>query len=577
MALDALLRSMHPSPGEVIDPILDPAELKDDADRLAGSLRLFIPAAWRLIEPSPYIGNWHIDGIAEHLEAVTKGDILDLLVTMPPRHSKSLIITVLWPVWEWITLPSYRWVFASYAHSLSVRDSIKRRKIIRSQWFKDRWGDKFHLLSEQDTKIRYENDRHGFMLATSVEGSNTGEGGERLVADDPHNVKDSESETVREETVSWWNIVMSTRRNDEKKSARMVVQQRTHEGDVAGDIISKGGYVHLNLPTEFRFAGAVRCETHWIEHATGKTHTWSDPRTEPGELLNPRRFSAEANAKAKIDLGDYQYAAQHGQNPTPPEGQIIQSAWLKYYGGPNQPPIPDWTRATHPMTPMLSTDCTFKEHKDTDFVCMLGWAMFEADLYLMPMCVHKRLSFSATIDSMAEMVGGESLDGLKKWPGIYPFMKLKVIEDKANGSAIISTLQHKVPGIFAYNPGGASKESRLQAISWRFRAGNVYLPHESIAPWVVDYRYELCAFPRAVKDDYVDATSQALLTIGGDAVEGAEPVMGTQDSRWFGLGNDDFGVGDDASGYGPGAGLSKPGSKSGSRWGDTGKSLWRVG
>jgi len=229
------------------------------------------------------------------------------------------------------------------------------------------------------------------------------------------------------------------------------------------------------------------------------------------------------------------------------------------------------------MTPLLSTDCTFKEHKDTDFVCMLGWAMFGADLYLMPMCVHKRLSFSATIDHMAEMVGGESLDGLKKWPGIYPFMKLKVIEDKANGSAIISTLQHKVPGIFAYNPGGASKESRLQAISWRFRAGNVYLPHESIAPWVVDYRYELCAFPRAVKDDYVDATSQALLTIGGDAIEGTEPIMGSQDSRWFGLGSHDFGVGDDASGYGPGAGLSRPGSSSGSRWGELGRSMWRVG
>lgn len=575
MALDALLKSLKPSPGEVIQPILDPGQIKDEAERLAGSLKLFIPAAWRLIEPSPFVSNWHIDGIAEHLEAVTKGDILDLLVTMPPRHSKSLIITVLWPVWEWITLPSYRWVFASYAHSLSVRDSIKRRKIIRSQWFRDRWGDKFTLLTEQDTKIRYENDKHGFMLATSVSGSNTGEGGERIVADDPHNVKEAESEAIRQGTVDWWNIVMSTRRNDEKKSARAVVQQRTHEGDVAGDIISKGGYVHLNLPTEFRFAGAVRCRTSWIERSTGLTRHWEDPRIEPGELLNPRRFSAEANAKAKIDLGDYQYAAQHGQNPTPPEGQIIQSAWLKYYGGPGQPPVPDWTRATHAMTPMLSTDCTFKEHKDTDFVCMLGWAMFGADVYLMPLCVHKRLSFSGTIDAMAEMVGGESLDGSQKWPGIYPFMKLKVIEDKANGSAIISTLQHKIPGIFAYNPGGASKESRLQAVSWRFRAGNIYLPHESIAPWVVDYRYELCSFPRAVKDDYVDATSQALLTIGGDAVAGDEPLMEQQDSRWFGLGSTDFGVGDEANSYGPGAGLSKP-SGGGSRWGNTGKSMWRI-
>lgn len=575
VAIGALLRAMKPEAGEVIEPILDPDQLKEEADRLAKSFIDFIPAAWKLIEPSHFVGNWHIDGLAKHLTAVTKGDILDLLVTMPPRHSKSLIITVLWPVWEWITLPSYRWVFASYAHSLSVRDSIKRRKIIRSQWFKDRWGERFSLLAEQDTKIRYENDKHGFMLATSVEGSNTGEGGERIVADDPHNVKDSESETVRNETVDWWNIVMSTRRNDETKSARVVVQQRTHEGDVAGDIISKGGYVHVNLPTEYRFAGAPKCRTMWVERATGTTHHWEDPREEPGELLNPKRFSPEANAKAKIDLGDYQYAAQHGQNPTPPEGQIIQSAWLKYYGGPNQPPVPNWTRATHPMTPLLSADCTFKEHKDTDFVAMLGWAMFGADVYLMPFCIHKRLSFPQTIDAMAEMVGGESLDGTKTWPGVYPFIKLKVIEDKANGPAIIATLRHKIPGIFPYNPGGASKESRLQAVSWRFRAGNIYIPHESIAPWIVDYRYELCAFPRAVKDDYVDATSQALLTIGGDAVQGQEPIMGNQESLWFGLGVSDFAVGGDSAGYGPGAGFAKPGGST-SLWGNLSGSKWRL-
>lgn len=575
-AIAALLRGLEYDPKEIIEPLLDRNQLKEDAERLAGSLRLFIPAAWKIVEPSTFVPNWHIDAIAEHLEAITKGDILDLLVTMPPRHSKSLIITVLWPVWEWITLPSYRWVFASYAFSLSVRDSIKRRKILQSRWFQDRWGDRIRMIGEQNTKVRYENDRSGFMLASSVGGSNTGEGGERIVADDPHNVKEAESEQVRKDTVDWWNIVMSTRRNDEKISARVVVQQRTHEGDVAGDIISKGGYVHLNLPTEFRFAGAPRCTTTWIEHATGTTRTWQDPRSEPGELLNPRRFSAEANQKAKIDLGDYQYAAQHGQNPTPPEGQIIQAAWLRYYGGPGQPPVPDWTLSTHPFTPLLSLDCTFKEHKDTDFVAGLCWAMYGADLYLLPIRIHARLSFSGTIDALAEMVGGESLDGAKKWPGIYPFVKIKLVEDKANGSAILSTLQHKIPGMVPFNVKGASKESRLQAASWRFRAGNVYLPHESIAPWVVDYRYELCAFPRAVKDDYVDATSQAILFIGGDSNLGDEPIATTQDSVWFQLSGRDLQQG--GSGDHPAMSRSEgPEIGTGSsRWGSVGRSLWRA-
>lgn len=556
VALKALLRSLEYNPREVIDRTVDPTRVKEESEEFAGSLTKFIAAAWPLIEPSAYISNWHIDAIAEHLTAITTGDILDLLVTVPPRHSKSLIITVLWPVWEWINLPSYRWVFASYAFSLSVRDSIKRRKILQSKWFNQRWGDRFVLINEQNTKIRYENDRHGFMLASSVGGSNTGEGGERIVADDPHNIKKSESEDVRTDTVDWWNIVMSTRRNN-AASARVVVQQRTHEGDVAGDIIDKGGYVHLNLPTEFMFEGAPRCRTAWTEKKTGVLHEWEDPRKEPGELLNPKRFDTAANEDAKINLGDYQYAAQHGQNPTPPKGQIIQAQWLKYYGGPTGVPIPDWTRCNHPMMPLFSLDCAFKEKKDTDFVAGLGWAMFGADFYLMPICIHKRLNFPATLEAVAEFVGGDNLEKDKNYPGIYPFMKIKLVEDKANGSAIVDTLKHRIPGMMAYEPGSASKESRLQAASWRFKAGNVYLPHESIAPWIKEYVYELCAFPKARKDDYVDATSQAMLFIGGDRVASGTPLMPIHDSRWFKINDDDLGSGSSA-------------------WGEVGgRSIWR--
>lgn len=526
---------------------------------LEQSLRNFIPVAWPWVEPSAFVPNWHIDAIAEHLEAVTAGDVQDLLITMPPRHSKSLIVSVLWPVWEWLTIPENRWVFASYAFSLSVRDSIKRRNLIQSRWFQARFADKFALIKEQNSKIRYENDRHGFMLASSVGGSNTGEGGERIVADDPHNIKKAESEEVRLDTVNWWNIVMSTRRND-LRAARVVVQQRVHEGDVAGDIIERGGYVHLNLPTEYGFAGSEGCVTRWVEKKSGRAHVWEDPRQEEGELLNPLRFNADQNERAKIDLGDYQYAAQHGQNPTPPAGAIIQAEWLKYYGGPGQPPVPDWTKCYHQFMPLFSLDCSFKEHKDTDFVAGLVWAMYGADIYLLPQRIHDRLSFTRTIDAVAEFVGGTSLDGSRTFPGVYPFIKLKLVEDKANGSAVLDTLRHRIPGMVAFEPGGASKESRLISASWRFRAGNVYLPHESIAPWVVDYRYELCAFPKAKKDDYVDATSQALLFIGGDQQASGAPLMSEGDSRWFRFGsNEELAVGP-------------------SKWGDLGRgfgSTWR--
>lgn len=505
---------------------------------MATSFKAFIPKAWKWVEPALFVPNWHIDAIAEHLEAVTNGDIQDLLVTMPPRHSKSLIIGVLWPCWEWLTVPTNRWVFASYAFSLSVRDSIKRRSLIQSKWYQDLFGDRFQLIKEQNSKVRFHNDKSGFMLASSVGGSNTGEGGERIIADDPHNIKKAESEDVRMDTVNWWNVVMSTRRND-SQSARVVVQQRVHEGDVAGDIIERGGYVHLNLPTEFMFSGTKRCFTSWTEKKTGREHRWQDPRIVQGELLNPLRFDVRANERAKIDLGDYQYASQHGQNPTPPEGSIIQAQWIKYYGGPTGIPEPEWKLSTNPMTPLFSLDCSFKEHKDTDYVAGLGWAMFGADLYLMPIRIHARMSFTQTVDAVAEMAGGDSLDGKTHYPGIYPFLKIKLVEDKANGSAVLDTLRHRIPGMVAYQPGTTSKESRMMSASWRFRAGNVYLPHESLAPWVKEFVYQICAFPKAKYDDYADATSQAILFLGGGQGETGMPMSPDHTSLWFQLGNDD--------------------------------------
>ena len=281
-----------------------------------------------------------------------------------------------------------------------------------------------------------------------------------------------------------------------------------------------------------------------------------------GELPNPLRFDHDANEKAKIDLGDYQYAAQHGQNPTPPSGQIFQKSWLKFYGNPakGQPPVPDWNRSTHPFSPIFALDAAFKEHKDTDFVAGLAWAVFGADVYLLPVCIHKRMNFPNTVDAIAEFVGGEGMDG-KKFPGIYPFTKIKLVEDKANGSAIVDTLKHRIPGMIPWSPGTASKESRAQAVSWRFRAGNIYLPDPLICPWILEYVYEVCAFPKAKKDDYVDATTMALLFIGGDLKIQGEPIVQMQEggSRWHKIQSEDLEVGQSVWGH----------------FGGTDKSIWQ--
>ena len=188
------------------------------------------------------------------MEAVTCGDIKRLLINLPPRHMKSLMVSVLWPAWTWgpCNRPDARFVFASYALSLSMRDSVKCRRVLASRWYRNAWGDRFALTGDQNTKTRFENDKRGYRMATSVDGALTGEGGDVIVVDDPHDVREVESDTVRESTLTSWDEAMSTRLNDPRTGAYVVIMQRMHERDLTGHILSRGhDWTHLCLPARY--------------------------------------------------------------------------------------------------------------------------------------------------------------------------------------------------------------------------------------------------------------------------------------------------------------------------------------
>ena len=191
------------------------------AERIRRDLGRFVREAWPILEPgTPYVPNWHIDAICEHLEAVTAGEIGRLIINIPPRHMKSLAVTVFWPCWEWLSHPERRFLFASYAQTLSNRDSVNCRRLITEPGFVDprkpeaertliervgymgvvsrlaemRGGEPWALTGDQSTKQRFENTRTGARIATSIDGMATGEGGDRIVVDDPHKADEAQSD-----------------------------------------------------------------------------------------------------------------------------------------------------------------------------------------------------------------------------------------------------------------------------------------------------------------------------------------------------------------------------------------------
>jgi hypothetical protein len=292
-----------------------------EAELLRRSLADFVRAAWPVIEPTtPLVWGWHIEAVCEHLEAVSARQLRGLVVTIPPRSSKSTVVSVLWPAWEWASRPHTRFLTASYALNLAIRDALRSRRVLDSPWYKARWGDRFRLSGDQNVKSRYENDKTGYRIALSVDSGTTGEGGDVTVIDDPHNVAEAESEAVRLATLRWHDEAFYNRLNDAKTGARVVIGQRVHVDDLIGHVLRQGGFEELRIPEEFE---ADRRSTTPVG-----PKGWADPRTADGELMRPERFGPAEVDATKVRLGSYGFAAQHQQRPVPRSGGMFRREWF---------------------------------------------------------------------------------------------------------------------------------------------------------------------------------------------------------------------------------------------------------
>ena len=242
------------------------------------SLHEFTKQFWGYAESKEYINGWHIEVLQEHLEEVSKGNILRLIINMPPRHMKSLGISVFWMCWDWLSHPERQFLFSSYAHNLSIRDNVKAKRIVSSNEYLScvrTFHPKFDFTEDVNNRIKFDNTCGGYRMATSVGGMLTGEGGDIIVIDDPHNVKDIENKSAREVVHNWWNDSMSNRLNI-KDGAFVIVMHRLHQGDLCGHVLKEDdeGWVTLCLPA--RYEGKT-----WVSPTLGV----KDPRMTKGEPL----------------------------------------------------------------------------------------------------------------------------------------------------------------------------------------------------------------------------------------------------------------------------------------------------
>lgn len=453
--------------------------------------KFFRHFAWPVLEPATkYVDNWHIGAICEHLAAVSSGEINRLIINLPFRMLKSTLVSQAWPAWEWLDRPSTQWLTASFAKELATRDAVNSRRIIESDAYQRCWGHLFAMTTDQNVKTRYENTARGTRFITSTDAGATGFGGNRILIDDPLNARQADSQVARDASIEWFKGTISTRFNNPKEDAAIIIHQRLHENDLTGFLLREQPEVweHLNLPMRYEptrmiSIGGVKKEisTKDVPSKIG----YVDPRNTPGELLHPSRLAEEDVAVLEKSLGKYHTAAQLQQNPTSRGGVIFKREHWKFY------------RALPTMDEViLSLDANFKEGEDNDYVALQVWGRRAADKFLMYR-KKEQIGFSATTAL------------LKSVAALYPSYAAILIEDKANGPAIIDTLGKTLRAVIAVNPEGG-KVARAYAIQPEHEAGNLWLPDPEIDPDIETYLGELSSFPNVSHDDETDATTQAI-------------------------------------------------------------------
>jgi len=464
--------------------------LEAERIRCSQSFAYFIRRAWRHIIPDQLQWNWHIDAMAEHLQALANGEIAShrLLINVPPGSSKSTVVGVMYSAWLWGPggQPWHRYIGAAHEQGLAVRDNRLTRELVTSSWYQRLWP--MALKGDQNEKLYFENDKRGFRQACAV-ASMTGRRGHTIGLDDPLSPEKAHSQTERDKAIRVLSETIPTRLNDPATSAIVIVMQRLHERDPSGFVLAEElGYEHLCIPMEFE--PDRRCTT---------SIGWTDPRQNDGDLMFPQRFPREVVDRDRKALGSYAYAGQMQQRPAPAGGGIFKDEWWRFAS--------ETPRITYRT---IYADTAQKTKEANDYTVFQCWG--------------KSLDGQAVL---LDMVRGkwEAPELLEQGRAFYEKHRLQTgkgalrafkVEDKVSGTGLIQTLKREGVPVIAVKR-DTDKITRAYDAAPFAESGNVVLMRN--CPHLSDFLAEASAFPNGAHDDTLDPMMDAVCDMLTDTGE----------------------------------------------------------
>ncbi|HZH27419.1 MAG TPA: phage terminase large subunit [Azospirillaceae bacterium] len=442
---------------------------------LQTDLYSFVQRTFATVVPGDeFHGGWYLEAMCWHLEQAARGKIKRLLITLPPRHLKSICASVALPAWILGRDPTARILCVSYSQELANKLSRDCRAVMEAAWYRDVFGTR--LDARKNTESEFATTRGGFRLSTSTGGTLTGRGGNFIILDDPMKAADALSEANRKSTNAWYDNTLYSRLDNKAEDVIVLVMQRLHMDDIVAHVLEQEDWVHLNLP-------AIAPSLQEIEIGWGEHHV-----RQAGELLHPEREPLAVLERMKRSLGAANFAAQYLQQPVPAEGAMIKAEWLRHYGPRD---LPEGGEVYQ------SWDTASKAGELNDYSVCTTWKVSANGFHLVDV-LRERLEFPALRRKAVELAERHAPQGI-------------LIEDKGSGTQLIQELRATSRfSIIPVTPEG-DKVTRMHAQTLPFEAGRVWLPKDR--PWLDDLTAELLAFPAGRHDDQVDSVSQFLAWI----------------------------------------------------------------